>query len=140
MANLLTKSFFEDMLQGYKELGTSSNLKVMLLTSSAIVSSSIATLAEVEVYEVTGVGYTTGGKAIENVDISDQTKLIGDNVQWAASTITARYAVLYDDTETLSTNKRVIAIYDFGGNMSSNNSIFEISWNTNGIINLAQQI
>jgi len=145
MANILTNAFFNDILDTYRNLGVSGKLKVALLTDTATshLGSGVTSYGELQAYEVvegspTGQGYTTGGKILTNVNISGQTKLIADNVQWPASTITARWAILYDDTNALASNKRLIAVYDFASNQSSISSIFEIAWGVNGVINLTQ--
>lgn len=140
MANFLTKSFFEDVLNVYVDLG--SNLKVMLLTELAApsINSNLVSIEDIVAFEVAESGeYVAGGKELENLLVVDQTKLVADNVVWANTTITARYCVLYDDTNPLPESKRVICVYDFLNNQSSVGAIFEIAWSTNGIINLEQQ-
>lgn len=82
--------------------------------------------------EVSGTGYTTGGKLlvetsagfVKNGDGTVSLNALGDIV-WTNSTITARYGVLYTKD-----NNTLIALYDFGGNMSSSNSDLVVSINT----------
>lgn len=81
-----------------------------------------------------GNGYTTGGATLANASISQSANVVtldGDDVNWSSSTITARYAVIYD-----SGNSQVIAYVDFGENFSSSNSDFTLSWNASGIVTL----
>lgn len=51
---------------------------------------------------------------------------------WAASTITARYGVLYKSTGTASTSP-LIGVFDFGGNISSTSGTFTIQFHSSGI-------
>ena len=52
-------------------------------------------------------------------------------MSWTSSTITARYAKIYDDT----TND-LVALIDFGQDESSSNGNFDINWHTDGILHL----
>jgi hypothetical protein len=67
--------------------------------------------------EVTGTGYTTGGQDLTNVVWTSggagMVTLTADNLTWDPVTITARRAVLYQNTGTPSTS-RLIAVYDLG--------------------------
>jgi|SRR6185436_2337244 len=51
---------------------------------------------------------------------------------WAASTLTARYGVLYKSTGTPSTSP-LIGYFDFGGNISSTSGTFTIQFHSSGI-------
>lgn len=80
-----------------------------------------------------GSGYTTGGKLfiettagfLKDGDGSLSLNNTTGNIVWANSTITARYAILYTKTENA-----VIALYDFGVNVSSSSSDFTIKVTT----------
>ena len=92
--------------------------------------------------EVTGTGYTAGGATLATKTWTLNTSLDkmvfdADDASWPASTITARYAVLYKSTGTASTSP-LIMIFDFGTDQSSSASEFKIVWNTGGIFELAQ--
>lgn len=83
--------------------------------------------------EVTGTGYTAGGVQLAGVAVA----LSGDNVvfsatnpSWAASTITARGLVLFKRVGAdLSTpaDDPIIALYDFGADVSSTAGTFTVS-------------
>jgi hypothetical protein len=78
--------------------------------------------------------YSTGGETLSNASLTQTLnviKLDGDNITWSSSTITARYAVIYD-----STNSCLIAYVDFGEDKSSSGSDFTITWNESGIVTL----
>jgi hypothetical protein len=100
-----------------------------------------AFIDDVSANETSGTGYTAGGKTITNItvtqdDTNDKGKLDGDDVDWANSTITARYAVIYKDTGTPATSP-LMAYIDFGEDKSSSNENFTISWSADGIINVS---
>lgn len=82
-------------------------------------------------HEVEGVGYVAGGLEINNKTLSQAagiTVFDGDNVVWPNSTITARYAVIYEANIGI-----LLAYQDFGENKSSSSGSFEIQWNAEGI-------
>lgn len=110
-------------------------IKVALFTSSYTPSQDSDTLYSGLTNEVaSGSGYTTGGETLANASISQTANVVtldGDDITWSSSTITARYAVIYD-----SANSCLIGYVDFGENFSSSNSDFTISWNASGIATL----
>ena len=90
--------------------------------------------------EVSGGNYTAGGATLANQAVSqdntdDEGVFDGDDVEWAASTITARYAIIYKSTGTASTSP-LIAYIDFAADKSSDNGSFKITWDAEGILNL----
>lgn len=97
------------------------------------------TFADVSAFETSGTGYTAGGEAIANKTLlpydapTNRQGLDGDDVTWANSTITARYAVVYIDDG--STNP-LLGYIDFGEDVSSTNASFTIQWDANGIFTL----
>ena len=110
-------------------------IKVALFTNSHTPNQDADTLYSGLTNEVAnGNGYTTGGATLASASITktaNVTKLDGENVTWSSSTITARYAVIYD-----SGNSELIAYVDFGEDFSSSNSDFTITWNASGIVTL----
>lgn len=90
----------------------------------------------VEYDEVSGTGYTAGGETLTTATVSydaatNVIKLDGDDVSWANSTITAQYAVIYDDTPTAT--KPLIAYVDFGQDESSSDGTFKVTWDADGM-------
>lgn len=90
--------------------------------------------------EVSGTGYTAGGATLGSVTVTvDNTDNEGvfdaADTSWASSTITARGAVIYKSTGTASTSK-LICYVDFGSDVTSTSSTFQITWNSEGILNL----
>lgn len=91
--------------------------------------------------EVTGTGYTAGGVAVTaTVGAVDTTNnrvsvTFGNLAPgWASSTITAAAALIYKSTGTASTDK-LVSMVDFGGNVSSTNGNFSVSFSTPLYIN-----
>lgn len=91
--------------------------------------------------EVSGTGYTSGGatlagKTITYDSASNVVVLDANDVVWASSTITARYAVIYDDSGASNAQKVLIGYVDFGTDQSSTNGNFTVTWDSTGIIRL----
>ena len=89
--------------------------------------------------EVTGTGYTAGGALLTTKAVTEATRVTkfdADDVEWASSTITARYAVLYDDTPAAEADQYLLIWVDFGENKSSENGSFKIQWNASGIFTI----
>lgn len=89
--------------------------------------------------EVTGTGYTAGGNTLANKtntydSATNVIKLDADDVTWASSTITARYAVIYDATPATNATRPLIGYVDFGSDQSSSNGNFTITWDSTGIV------
>jgi hypothetical protein len=94
---------------------------------------------DVAAYEVTGTGYTAGGITLANKTntYNSATNVIvldADDVTWASSTITARYAVVYDATPATNATRPLIGYVDFGSDQSSSNGNFTITWDSTGIV------
>lgn len=115
-------------------------IKVMLCTSTYAPNQDTHVYKDVSVTnEVTGTGYTAGGAALTTKTITydgatNVVKLDADDVTWASSTITARYAVIYDDSP--ASNKPLLGYVDFGADQSSNNGNFTITWDAAGILKI----
>jgi hypothetical protein len=92
-------------------------------------------------YEVTGTGYTTGGATLASKTVTYDSAnnvivLDAADVTWSSSTITARYAVVYDDSGSTNAAKALIGYVDFGSDQSSTNGNFTITWDSTGIVRI----
>ena len=116
----------------------SDTIKVALLSSSYTPNQDTHDYwDDVSAYEVSGTGYTAGGATLANKSVTynsstNVTKFDADDVSWTSSTITARYAVIYDATGTASTSA-LIGYVDFGSDQSSSSGTFSIVWDSAGI-------
>lgn len=91
--------------------------------------------------EVTGTGYTAGGLTLSNKTntYNSATNVIvldADDVTWSSSTITARYAVIYDASPATNATRPLIGYVDFGSDQSSSNGNFTITWDATGIVRI----
>lgn len=122
-----------------KELDFNSDtIKVMLCTSTYTPNQDTHQYKSSVTNEVTGTGYTAGGATLANCTITytgatNVLKLDADDVSWPSSTITARYAVIYDSTPATDATRPLIALIDFGADMSSTSGTFAITFDANGI-------
>lgn len=89
--------------------------------------------------EASGTGYDAGGKALGTTAISVSakvTKYDAVDPQWDDSTLTAHYAVLYDDTEALEADQPLICYIDFGEDKSSESGTFKLAFDDAGIFTI----
>jgi hypothetical protein len=73
-----------------------------------------------------GVTWTCVSYGIITFDAAD--------VSWANATITARYAVIYDDTPSTDATKPLLGYVDFGADVTATNGTFAITWDSAGIL------
>ena len=127
-------SFLSDLESGLIDLD-SHTLKVMLVSSAYTFSASHTGKANAVAAEVSGAGYTAGGKALSGLTITPGTTAVVDatDTAWTSSTITARGAVIYDDS---AAGDPLIAFVDFGSNQSTSGTTFTIQWHASGLIGL----
>lgn len=83
----------------------------------------------------TANGYTRDSKTLSGqaVTAGATTKFDADDVSWSNASFTARYAVIYDVTNSNS----LICCFDFGENKTVNAGTFTLAFNASGIITLA---
>ena len=115
----------------------SDTIKVSLHTSSYTPSQTTHQYASSLTNEVAnGNGYTTGGATLgsKTETFSGQVKQFdAADVVWSTSTITARYAVIYDSTPGSAATNPLIAYVDFGQDVSSSGGNFTLTWDAAGI-------
>lgn len=137
MANIIYDSFYEKLMENLLTY----NIKCALLqgisgTHPYTPSLSHVFFSDVSASEITGVGYTSGGKLLTNKTITGK-KFDADNPQWLNSTITYAYAVFYIDSGNPATSK-LIVLADLGGEKSKVNATAEIEINSSGLITFGQ--
>jgi hypothetical protein len=118
-------------------------IKVALLTNSYTPDQdSHDYFDDVSTYEVSGAtGYTSGGATLANKTNTynggtNTIVLDADDVTWSSSTITARYAVIYDASPATNATRPLIGYVDFGSDQSSSNGNFTITWDATGIVRI----
>jgi hypothetical protein len=138
MADLIYNSFKRDIMNGSIDLDTD-DIGVILVTSSYTPNQDTHTKRSNVTNEVTGAGYDAGGKSLANKAVTvDNTNNRGvfdaDDVNWAASTITARAAILFKKRGGASSADELIMYIDFEENKSSSDGDFTIQWAATGIL------
>jgi len=133
-------SFKKELLEAVHNFKNSGGdtFKIALYTSSASLGAS--TTAYSTTNEVSGTNYTAGGNTLTRVDpTSSGTTGFTDfaDTTWSSSTITARGAVIYNDTDS----DKAVAVLDFGADKSSSGGDFTIQFPaadaSNAIIRIA---
>jgi len=139
MASKLYGQFLSQALNKEIDWDTDT-IKVALLTNAYTPDQDAHNyLDDVIATEVTGTGYTAGGNTLANktntyTGASNVIVLDADDTTWSASTITARYAVIYDATPATNATRPLIGYVDFGSDQSSSNGNFTITWDATGIV------
>lgn len=106
--------------------------KVMLLSSSSTPNKDTWTRRSDVTNEVTGTGYAAGGVAVAvsvgAVDTNnDRVDVSLGSAEWLSSTITARYAIYYKSRGGASTADELVALVDFGQDVSTINDTFSMT-------------
>lgn len=112
--------------------------KIALYTSAAVLGPTTTVYSAAN--EVVGTGYTAGGATLTgfSVTISGTTAILDftNDPSWAAATITARGALIYNSSK----GNKAVFVMDFGSDISSTNGTFAITLPTpdaaNGLIRI----
>ena len=106
---------------------TGNTFKIALFTSSATLGAGTTAYAATGMNEMSGTGYTAGGKALTSVTPSlDSTTACCDfdDISWTSATFTANACLIYNDS---SSDKAVCAVA-FGGDKSVSSGTFTIQF------------
>jgi hypothetical protein len=117
---------------------TADTVKVMLCTSSYVPDQDTHQYKSSVTNEVVGTGYTAGGATLSSPSLTYTTgtntlMIDGGDVAWAASTLTARYAVVYDSTPGTDATRPLLLYIDFGGDVSTTSGTLTITWDAAGL-------
>ena len=112
--------FKKNLLSGLENFatGTTQVYKIALYTANAELTAS--TLEYTSLNEVTGTGYTTGGKVLTPIApaSSGSTAYISfDNVSWTSANFLCRGALIYNDTTNAA-----VAVLDFGSDKTASDT------------------
>lgn len=142
MASLIYTTFTAKLLNGGGIDLDTDTIKCALLTSSYTPNQdSHDFFDDVSSAETSGTGYSAGGatlgsKTVTQDNTNNRSVFDAADATWSSSTITARYAVIYKSTGTPATSP-LIALFDFGSNISSSDSTFSVTFNADGILRLS---
>jgi len=115
---------------------SSDTIKVALCTSSYTPAQTTHDYFDDITNEVAGTGYTAGGATLASVTSTVSGVVYtfdAADVTWSSSTITARYAIIYDSTPGSAATNPLIGYVDFGEDKVSSSGNFVITWNASGI-------
>lgn len=121
--------------------------KVALCTSSFTPTAAFAgTSTDARYSDITGevaagAGYTTGGATLASVTLVESGGTVtfdAADVQWTGATFSAKWAVIYNNTDT---NKGILGYVDLetsvGTGLAPANGTLTLAWNAAGIFTLA---
>lgn len=138
IATVMTTPFKAELLRGNHDLDGHA-IKAALYTASA--SLGTTTAAYTAASEITGTGYTTGGKTLTGATISSSGAVgFADfaDLQWTSATFTARGTLFYNDTHASNGS---ISSHDFGTSKSVTSGTFTLQMpafdSSNAIIRIA---
>lgn len=123
IAAAMTTSFKADLLAGVHQPGD--EYKIALYTSAATLGA--ATAAYAATNEVSGTGYTAGGKSLAGRTAGSGGGVAWidfDDVSWESANITARGALIYNATRA----NKAVAVLDFGSDISSSGATFTVEF------------
>jgi hypothetical protein len=107
-----TTSFKEELYEAIHNF-TTDTFKIALYTANATLNQD--TTAYTATGEITGTGYTAGGKSLVNPIVSSASGVAYisfDNISWTPASFTVRGALIYNST--LGKNNASVAVLDFG--------------------------
>jgi hypothetical protein len=124
--NFMCTSFKKELLEAVHNFKNSggSTFKIALYTNSA--SFTAATTAYTATNEVSGTNYTAGGNTLTRVDPSTSgTTALTDfaDTTWSSATITARGALIYNDS---ASGDPTVVVLDFGSDKTSTSGDFTV--------------
>jgi hypothetical protein len=121
-----TTSFKEELYKGVHNF-TTDTFKIALYTANATLNQD--TTAYTATGEITGTGYTAGGKSLVNPIVSSASGVAYisfDNISWTSASFTVRGALIYNSSKA----NRSVAVLDFGSDKVTT-STFTITFPAN---------
>jgi len=128
MANVVPYSFAQELLKGQHNFPTNTiYIALYEAGSGAPYTVNSTAYSSGTANQVSGTGYTTGGKVLQNGTVANQTSVATvtfDTISWTSATFGAAYGVLYNN----SSSDKLIVVLDFGGTKSCSNGTFTITF------------
>lgn len=119
---------------GTKTINLSTDvIKVMLVTSAYTPAQATDQFVSVPgAHEITGTGYTAGGKVLTSVVLADTSNvftLSAANTAWTTATFSTAFGIVYDQSVGSGySTYPMLGYIDFGGTQSPAGVTFEIDW------------
>ncbi len=138
MADLVFSSFKKFIGDGTFDMDADT-FQCALLTSAYAPSAGHSVWADVAASEATGAGYAAGGKTLANVTWATSgtgARLDADDPQWTATSVTARYAVIYAAKTVGSLVDPLVCLLDFGADKGVTGGTFTVQFDAAGILTL----
>ena len=129
--NAITNSFKEDLLQGTQAFaaGAGNTFKLALYTSAATIGADTTSYAVGIAGQVGDTGqYAAGGGALVTalVSVNGTTAFVDyDDLSFTGVTLTARGALIYNDTQAGDPS---VCVLDFGGDKTATSGTFTIQF------------
>ena len=128
MANVVPYSFPQELLKGtHNFVSNTINIALYEAGSGAPYAVGDTAYSSGTANQVSGTGYTTGGKTLQNGTVANQTNvatLTFDAISWTSATFGAAYGVIFNDTD----GDKLVVVLDFGGTKSCSNGTFTITF------------
>ena len=134
MYSKLPLNAFNGNISPLGDVGT--DIKCMLCTSDYVPNQDDHEDITDITNEVSGTNYVAGGASLENKEwetVGRVSTFKASAVEWTDSTVTARYAVVYDNTPAADADKKLLFYIDFETDKSTSDGLFRIAWATAGI-------
>lgn len=133
MSSLIYNSALDDLARGNIDFAADT-FKVMLVTSGYTEDKDAHLKRSSVTNEVTGDGYQAGGEAV-TVSVTkdtanDRIDISLGGASWDPATITARKAVYYKARGGASSADELVAVVDFGADVTSTGAAFTLSAST----------
>jgi len=132
MANTsaICNSFKTEILKAVHNFtaSTGNTFKIALFTSSATLGAGTTAYAATGMNEMSGTGYTAGGKALTSVTPSlDSTTACCDfdDISWTSATFTANACLIYNDS---ASGDPAVCAVAFGGDKTVSSGTFTIQF------------
>lgn len=122
-----TTSFKAELYQGIHNLLTDT-IKIALYTADASLGE--ATTVYTSDSEITGTGYTAGGKTLSGATVSTASGVAYvsfSNIDWTSASFTCRGALIYNASKA----NRSVAVLNFGSDKTVSNNTFLITFPAN---------
>ena len=128
MANVVPNSFAQELLKGSHDfVNDTINIALYEAGSGAPYDVNATVYSSGVANQVSGTGYTTNGKVLQNAVVANQTNvatLTFDAISWTSATFGAAYGVIFNDTD----GDKLVVVLDFGGTKSCSNGTFTITF------------